>query len=64
MKNKSKLSQLKVSSFVTSLEGSKEHTVQGGAGDPLPIDTGGSVLTVVTFGYWSWCCPGGTGDPA
>lgn len=54
MKNKSKLSQLKVSSFVTSMEETKEQTVKGGKA---------AVPTVVTRGYWSWCCPGGTGSP-
>ncbi len=48
MKNKSKLSQLQVSSFVTSLNEEKEQTVQGGKG--------GTKLTVVTFGIWSYCC--------
>ncbi|MGB3467573.1 MAG: pinensin family lanthipeptide [Cyclobacteriaceae bacterium] len=47
MKNKNKLSQLKVSSFVTSLSEEKEQTVQGGKP---------AVPTVVTRGYWSHCC--------
>ncbi|MGB3467572.1 MAG: pinensin family lanthipeptide [Cyclobacteriaceae bacterium] len=50
MKSKNKLSQLKVSSFVTSLENSSEQTVKGGKGEEL------TKLTVVTRGLWSYCC--------
>ncbi|MEL6561249.1 MAG: pinensin family lanthipeptide [Bacteroidota bacterium] len=48
MKNKEKLSTLKISSFVTSLNPEKEQTVQGGKGGEVP--------TVVTRGFWSLCC--------
>lgn len=44
MKIKSKLSQLQVKSFVTTLEDGTENTVKGGA------------PTVNTLGYWSHCC--------
>ena len=47
MKKKGKLSQLQVSSFVTSLNSEKEQTVLGGKGE---------VPTVITKGYWSHCC--------
>lgn len=47
MKKKTKLSELKVSSFVTSMEDSKGQTVKGGK--PQKI-------TVVTRGLWSYCC--------
>lgn len=47
---KNKLSELKVSSFVTSIEGTTEQTVKGGkAEEPTKP-------TVITFGYWTWCC--------
>ena len=50
MKNKKKLSVLKVESFVTSLEEKTEQTVKGGKPD---------VPTVITKGYWSLCCGSG-----
>jgi len=49
MKSKSKLSKLQVCSFVTSLNDTKEQTLQGGKAD-------GGVLTVITRGLWSVCC--------
>ncbi|MGB3467571.1 MAG: pinensin family lanthipeptide [Cyclobacteriaceae bacterium] len=50
MKSKNKLSQLKVSSFITSLEDVTEQTVMGGKGEEP------TKLTVVTRGIWSICC--------
>ncbi|MGB5927555.1 MAG: pinensin family lanthipeptide [Cyclobacteriaceae bacterium] len=42
-KTKMNLDALNIESFVT------ESNVRGGARDP-------QVPTVVTYGYWSWCC--------
>jgi len=53
MKNKKmNLGELKVKSFVTELGDNKPNTAKGGASG----DRCGGVLTVVTFGYWSYCC--------
>ena len=49
MKNKKKLSTLKVKSFVTTLDGQTEQTVQGGKPIPTPPVTGG-ILSI--------CCSG------
>ena len=54
MKNKKKLSSLKVESFVTSISNASEQTVQGGA-DKKTVNC----LTVVTRGIWSLCCGSG-----
>ena len=51
MKNKKKLSSLKVESFVTSMDNANEQTVQGGANQKTI-----GCLTVVTFGIWTYCC--------
>ena len=54
MKNKNRLSALKVESFVTTLEDQKEQTVQGGVKEEP------TKITVVTRGLWSYCCGGPT----
>ena len=50
MKNKRKLSKLKIESFVTTLDNQNEQTVQGGAAKTI------GCLTVVTRGIWTVCC--------
>ena len=52
MKNKKRLSALKVESFVTTLEEQREQTVQGGVKEEP------TKLTVITFGIWTICCGG------
>jgi hypothetical protein len=54
MKMKKKLGELKLTSFVTSFNENEENTVQGGAGGGASAK--GECPTVITFGYWTYCC--------
>lgn len=53
---KFKIEEIKVKSFVTELgaEHSETVKVQGGAG--ATVGGKGECITVVTFGYWTYCC--------
>lgn len=51
MKSKLNLKKLNVKSFVTNMDSAAENMAKGGA-----TAKGGGCPTVITYGYWTYCC--------
>ncbi|UII30785.1 pinensin family lanthipeptide [Fulvivirga ulvae] len=53
---KLKIEQLKVKSFVTEMPTGKSETVKVQGGASATVCGKHECPTVVTFGYWTYCC--------